>query len=271
MKKYFKSRRVRKLSFMFWIIIFVTSIFISTKLVNFLSYDYIVDGKLDNVFNINIDREKLLLKMSLNYEELRETSKEVFEEIYYSKPKIYIYNTHQSEEYADGDIFQAAKLLKQELESHDIEVILEETNIGDALKKNNFNYNDSYKITKELLTNIIKDDISLYIDLHRDSSNKNVSTTTIDNVNYARVMFVVGGKHETYLDNYRTSDNLNKMIKNINPNLSRGIYVRKSSSYNQDLASNVVLIELGGPYNTMEEVSNTVKLLANAIVYYINE
>lgn len=271
MKKYFKSKRVRKMNFLFWFLIFVVSIFLSSKLVEIFSYSYIVDGNLDNVFNLNIDRDKLLLKLSLNYEELSETTKEVFEEFNYSKPKIYIYNTHQAEEYSDWNIYEAAKLLKTELEKNEIEVILEETNITQTLKERGYKYNDSYKITRELLSNIMDDEIVLYIDLHRDSSNKDVSTTAIDNINYARVMFVVGGKHETYLDNYKTSDNLNKMIKNINPELSRGIYVRKSSSYNQDLASNVVLIELGGPYNTMEEVSNTVKLLANAIVYYINE
>ena len=85
------------------------------------------------------------------------------------------------------------------------------------------------------------------------------------------MLFVVGGKHETYMENYNVCDNLNKFVKNINSSLSRGILVRKSSSYNQDLKSNVILIEMGSEKNTMEEVNNTISSLAEAISNYIKE
>lgn len=271
MKRYFKSRKVKKINYLFWFMIFIASIFISTKLINIFSYDYIIDGNLDNIFNITIDKDKILLKMGLNYENSNEVSKDVFKEINYISDKVYIYNTHQSEEYVDFDVYHAGKLLKEKLEEYGIETIIEETNIKSELDANGYSYNDSYKITRNLLNNIMSDDINLYIDLHRDSSNKDITTITYDGISYARVMFVVGGKHENYLKNYTTSDNLNKMIQNYNVSLSRGIYVRKSSSYNQDLGSNIVLIELGGPYNTEEEVSNTINVLAEAIKNYISE
>lgn len=117
----------------------------------------------------------------------------------------------------------------------------------------------------------MRDEISLYIDLHRDSANHETSTTMIEDQGYARMMFVVGGKHEGYLANYRISEELNKMIKNINPLLSRGILLRKNSSFNQDLNNNIILIELGGPNNTKEEVSNSIRALALAISNYLNE
>ena len=39
--------------------------------------------------------------------------------------------------------------------------------------------------------------------------------------------------------------------------------------YNQNLSPNSVLIEVGGQYNTIEQVNNTMPILANAILKYL--
>ncbi|MDE5630798.1 MAG: stage II sporulation protein P, partial [Bacilli bacterium] len=149
--------------------------------------------------------------------------------------------------------------------------VVEDTNIKKALEAHNYNYNDSYKITRELLTKNINDKTILYIDLHRDSSSYDVSTVEVNGEKMARMMFVVGGKHETSTRNYQVSDELNKKLKNKNNKLSRGIYVRESSSYNQDLNSNVILIEVGGPHNSMEEVKRSLAVLADVIWEYVGD
>ena len=113
--------------------------------------------------------------------------------------------------------------------------------------------------------------IVLYIDLHRDSVKREFTTVQVDDKSYAKMLFVVGGKHDTYKENYQVCDEINKYVKNNNNAFSRGILVRKSSSYNQDLASNIILIELGSQDNTIEEVNNTIGVLANALSSYINE
>ena len=41
--------------------------------------------------------------------------------------------------------------------------------------------------------------------------------------------------------------------------------------YNQDLNSNVILIEMGGHENNIDEVNNTLDLVALAIGEYLNE
>ena len=41
--------------------------------------------------------------------------------------------------------------------------------------------------------------------------------------------------------------------------------------YNQDLKENVILIEIGGNENNIEEVNNTLDLVAHVIGEYINE
>ena len=223
------------------------------------------------LFSVDFDRSELLLKNGLNYTFKEEVIKPVFIEKEKYQKKIYIYNTHQSEEYVDYDVLSAAKKLKEELFNYGIEAIVEETNIATEVKKNNYTYSQSYRVTKELIEKNMSDDISLYIDLHRDSSNKKITTISIDSEEYAKMMFVVGGKHDTYMENYRVANELNKMLKNVNEDISRGLLLRESSSYNQDISSNVILIELGGPYNKKEEVERSLKILAEAINYYLEE
>lgn len=269
MKKRFKAKRRFRykilLVFIFILIIVMFSFSMSKSVdpIFLMTQNY-------KLFSIDFDRSELLLKNGLNYK-LKEDIIPVFTESESIKRKIYIYNTHQTEEYVDYDVLSAAKKLKEELMNYDIETIVEETNITDEVKKNNYTYSQSYRVTKALMENILSDDISLYIDLHRDSSSKNVTTTTINDEKYAKMMFVVGGKHDTYEENYRVALELNKMITNINENMSRGLLLRKSSSYNQEVSGNVLLIELGGPYNTKEEIERSLKVLAEAIYYYMEE
>ncbi len=244
-----------------------------------VSSAYLLDRDLKNV-EFHLDAKKILLALGFNYKEkkttpiVKNTTKKaevpVFNETYL-KPTIYIYNTHQTEEYKDGDVLKAAQYLKSQIEPHNIEVIVETTNIKNALKERDLVYRDSYKITRELLNKHINDNTVLYIDLHRDSSSYSTSTTEWNDKKYARMMFVIGGKHDTYKNNYRIADNLNKILKNQYNKLSRGIFVREDSSYNQDLNSNVLLIEVGGPHNTMEEVQNSLQVLANVLLEYIGE
>lgn len=272
MKKRFKAKKARKMELLFIFFFIMAIVIISFKVLKkadplfLLTEDY-------NLFSLKFDRRKLLLKNGLNYvwqETKPVEDTPVFQEEKIRK-KIYVYNTHQAEEYADYDVLSAAKYLKEVLNNYGIEVIVEETDITAEVKKNNYTYSQSYRVTKQLLENVFSDDILLYIDLHRDSSAKSVTTTKINDLDYAKMMFVVGGKHENYQENYRTADDLNKMIKNISESLSRGLLLRKSSSYNQELGGNVILIELGGPYNTKEEVMRSIEALGNAINSYLEE
>ncbi len=280
MKKTFKSHKKKKHAFLLWVILGICSVFLNQLLIENVSSAYLLDRDLKDV-KFHLDTKKILLFLGFNYKEkeMSPVTKEttttkvevpVFNETYL-KPSIYIYNTHQTEEYKDGDVLKAAEYLKAQLEPHDIEVIVETTNIKEALKKGNLAYKDSYKITRELLNQHINDNTVLYIDLHRDSASYSTATTEWNGKKYARMMFVIGGKHETYKNNYRIADDLNKRLKNQYAKLSRGIFVRENSSYNQDLNSNVILIEVGGPHNTMEEVQNSLQIFKNILLEYIGE
>ena len=276
MKKRFKAKKKIRLLTLFMFIIIMIITIVSFKIV--IKIDPIFLLKQDyHFFTLDFNRNDYLLKNGFKIIEdvIDGNDIPVFDEVKTTSPiirkKIYIYNTHQSEKYADFDVLNAALNLKNILADFNIEAIVEETNITEEVKKNNYTYSQSYRVTKSLMTNYLNKDISLFIDLHRDSSAKNITTTTVDGVNFAKMMFVVGGKHESYMENYRVSDAINKILKNNNNQISRGLLLRKSSSYNQELDPNVVLIELGGPENTKEEVLNTLQVLAKSIYEYLEE
>ncbi len=276
MKKRFKAKKKIRLFTLFMFIIIMIITIVSFKIV--IKIDPIFLLKQDyHFFTLDFNRNDYLLKNGFKIIEdvIDGNDIPVFDEVKTTSPiirkKIYIYNTHQSEKYADFDVLNAALNLKNILADFNIEAIVEETNITEEVKKNNYTYSQSYRVTKSLMTNYLNKDISLFIDLHRDSSAKNITTTTVDGVNFAKMMFVVGGKHESYMENYRVSDAINKILKNNNNQISRGLLLRKSSSYNQELDPNVVLIELGGPENTKEEVLNTLQVLAKSIYEYLEE
>lgn len=273
MKRVFKTKRKRNYKIILFILVVLSSIFMANYMIKNTSNEFIIDGKL-NHFNINIDKERILLKMGLNYKKANKIIKKeepVFNELQYDFPKVYIYNTHNREEYNGGTVIDAANKLKEELRNFNIDAIVETKDIVGEVKAKNLAYKDTYKITRELVKSKLSENIVLYIDLHRDSVKREFTTAQVDGKSYAKMLFVVGAKHDTYKENYQVCDEINKYIKNNNNAFSRGILVRKSSSYNQDLASNVILIELGSQDNTIEEVNNSIGILANALSSYINE
>jgi len=203
-----------------------------------------------------------------------------------TEPLVYIYNSHQTEgyskEYLENEkitpnVLMAGYLLKEKLDKLGVPTIIEESNISEFLRINNWNYNASYKASRFYLLDTMEKhpSIKLFIDLHRDSLSKNSSTVTINNKKYAKVLFVVGKEHNNYLKNLNLANKLNNMIKLKYPTLTRGIIQKEGSGvngiYNQDLSSNIILLELGGNENTITEVLNTIEIISTIIKEYINE
>ena len=115
--------------------------------------------------------------------------------------------------------------------------------------------------------------LNYFLDIHRDSVNGNITTTEINGVKYAKVMFVLGLENENYLENKKVISEINNYL-NLNYNgLSRGIYEKKGSGvngvYNQDFNPNTILIEVGGVDNTIDEVYNTCEAISNILIKYL--
>ena len=106
------------------------------------------------------------------------------------------------------------------------------------------------------------------IDLHRDAAPRSSTTATVKGKRVARIMFVVGSDHvfphPHWRENYALAVKLNQIIEDKFPGLSRGIMV-KDYQYNQQLSTDMLLIEVGGAENTLAEELATADLLAEAI------
>lgn len=198
-------------------------------------------------------------------------------------PIVYIYNTHQTEGYQKNNdssynitpsVLMASYILRESLKDLGIPSLVETNNLTEILRINNWNYNSSYKASKLLLQDAKEKNSTLnyFIDLHRDSANYDISTTTINGEKYARVMFVMGTNYENE-QNLKMAYAINNYIKEFDSNLSRGVILRDGTGtggiFNQDVSPNAILIEVGGPYNTIGEVNNTLKILSKAIYKYI--
>lgn len=190
--------------------------------------------------------------------------------------KIYIYNTHQTEEYKTIEnynltptVHTASYILKDMLSDYGIGAIVEDNDLKNDLNNMGYTYRQAYKVSRSWLENLNNPNLSLYIDLHRDSINYDLSNITVDGKDYAKIMFVVGTNYD-YQENMNVANSLVQEIEKINKSISRGVFNR-FSVYNQDYNKNCVLIEVGGPESTYESVSNSLSVLALAINNYLGE
>lgn len=197
-------------------------------------------------------------------------------------PVVYIYNTHQTEKYLGNtalninySVLDSGYLLQKILKKYNIYSIVENGSIQDVLNANNWNYASSYLVSRMYMENAFKKNNTLkyFIDLHRDSVNKNISTASINGKNYARTMFLLGLENENHAENKEILQRLENWLNTNYPGLSRGIYEKEGPGvngvYNQDFSKNCILIEVGGEYNTVEEVSNSIEVIANMLKEYI--
>lgn len=199
-------------------------------------------------------------------------------------PIIYIYNSHQLENYSDKDlniygitpnVLMASYVLRESLNELGINTIVEEANMSEILARNNWNHAYSYQASRSLVEEKKKKHPSLkyFIDLHRDSISHDYSTATINNQSYAKTLFVIGQEHPNWAQNNSLAEQLNSLLNKNYPGLSRGIMLKQGPNcngiYNQDLSPNSILIEVGGPENTIEEVYNTIKALADILNKHI--
>lgn len=201
-------------------------------------------------------------------------------------PIIYIYNTHQLENYNSENlsiygitpnVLMASYLLKEKLNSRGIPSIVEDMNMTEFLDLNGWNYASSYKASRIFMLDKQNTYPSLkyYIDIHRDSVGRDLTTIKIGNKKYARILFVIGLEHDNYKDNLKVTSELNQLFEENYPGLSRGIYKKEGPNvngiYNQDISSKVMLIEVGGVDNTIEEVMNTISAISDILIKYIGD
>lgn len=271
---------------------------IEIKVDNNTYIDFLVKDTFSN-YNLNdikrLSSTEFLLKYSFGIEKVNTGTnvdivtpviKDKEEKNTNSKPKVYIFNTHQTEGYnsnfleafnINNTVYLASHILGEYLSDLGVATIVEENSIIDVLNTNGWKYGYSYKASRILLENAYKKNPSLdfFIDLHRDAASYDRTVTEIDGKKYAKILFVVGLEHENYEPNLQLAKTLNEKIKKIAPTLSRGVLEKKgpvvNGKYNQDFNKNTILIEVGGQYNYIEEVNNTLKIISKVIYEYLED
>lgn len=212
--------------------------------------------------------------------------KDPYDRIEHNEPLVYLYNSHQSEEYKASNlenynvtptVMMTSYILREKLNDNGIPTIVEQNDVTEFLRTNNWNYAASYQVTKLLMNDAYSKNSTLkyFIDLHRDSVKKSVSTTTIDNKNYAKILFIIGLENKNYQKNLKLTEAINNKLNEKYPGLSRGIYKKQgvgvNGVYNQDFHPNTILIEVGGQDNTIDEVFNTCEAISTVLTEYIKE
>lgn len=207
-------------------------------------------------------------------------------------PRVLIYSTHSSEAYTQTDenkykpseewrthdetkniIAVGASLAKELREKYGVAVIHDTTNHEPPDFYTSYNRSlETMKKYKEKYPSI-----DVFIDVHRDASEKkgeNTDYVEIDGKRVARLMFVVGtGQGVTgvgwkerpeYKQNYKFALNITEELNEICASLGKPVRVN-SARYNQHMSSRAMLVEVGHNKNTLEEALNAMPYLAKAI------
>lgn len=203
------------------------------------------------------------------------------------KPMVYIYQSHNRESFLgklrngitldtaydkEKNITLVGERLAKSLKNNDISVLQTKTDywtMGSFEKS----YDFSRQTLKKILNN--NESIKMVFDIHRDSLTRAKTTTVINGKNAASIFFIVGGSNKNWQKNSEFAKKLDSKTKQMYPGLSRGVTKKTSTAYdtryNQDLHPNSVIIEIGGPENTLDEANYTADLLANLISQLIKE
>lgn len=199
-------------------------------------------------------------------------------------PKVLIFHTHSQEAFKDsvpGDtstsIVGMGAHLANQLRSKGIETI-HHTEVFDYIN-GKLDRSKAYQLAEKSVRKILKQypSIEVVIDLHRDGVPETTHLVTeIDGKQCGKIMFFNGlSRTKTqgeiaYLKNPYLQDNLafsfQMQLKTTNmyPTLARKIYL-KGYRYSLHMMPKSLLIEAGAQTNSVEEMKNTMELLANVL------
>ena len=238
------------------------------------------------MFNIDVPKDPVFYLQNNYIEKTFQEIKEEKSEIVNEEPLIYIYNSHQSEEYkastfAEYDVrpsvMMADYILEEVFQKNSYPTIVEERRISEVLANNNWKYVYSYRASRVFLEDaiVMHPSLKYFIDVHRDSLEHDRTYINIEGKDYARTIFLIGLENEGYEENLAFTEKINNKLNEKYPGLSKGIYKKGGPTvngvYNQDFSNRTILIEIGGYESTTTEVLNSTLAFAECFLEVINE
>lgn len=138
------------------------------------------------------------------------------------------------------------------------------------LKLEGKGYHESYNVMRPHLSKHLEtNNYDLILDLHRDALKHELTTVGYNGENYAKIAIVVGAEHANFRWNTAYAESLSSTLNAIVPKISKGVISKSGDGvdgrYNQDLAKQMMIVEIGGIGNTEEEVNRTIAVLGKAI------
>jgi len=186
---------------------------------------------------------------------------------------IAIYATHSDECYVPtsgtesktggGDILQVAGALAEELEKEGLEVLHSE-NVHDP------HDSKAYDRSRETATDLLREgSAAMIIDIHRDGiPDPEYYEAQMNGQEITQIRLVVGRANENSEENIAFAKRLKAYYDKVKPGLIKSIYMAKGH-YNQDLAPQAVLLEVGTHTNSLEEAQAGIKEFGEALPEFL--
>lgn len=204
-------------------------------------------------------------------------------------PKIFLYHTHSSETYSDSpkgnfhsndidnSVMRIGKELTNELEKRDWGV-LHNITYHDAP-----DYNKSYVSSLNTIKKTLNENksIEIAIDIHRDArlletkkqkdEEKKRMVTTINGEKVAKFFFVVGPDNKNADEIRKIAKDLTNIANKKYPGIALPVIEKEYGKFNQYLAKNHILIEMGSNGTSTDEVLNSTKYVAEILDEYFKQ
>jgi stage II sporulation protein P len=233
----------------------------------------------------------LLKEREIAHEKLEEAPIEDSPTVIPDKKPVFIYHSHSWESFTPllrgvtkttdavssnekVNVLAVGRRLTDELNKRGIGTEHDTTDMASKLDEHNLEYKDSYTLARQIVQEAManNEDVNFLIDIHRDSATKDKTTKVINGNPYAKIYFIVGKEHPNYERNLKVAVEINEMLEEKYPGISRGVFKKGKKEgngiYNQDLSERALLIEFGGVENELTELYNTVDAFADVFSEY---
>jgi stage II sporulation protein P len=187
------------------------------------------------------------------------------------KPMILIYHTHATESFIplSGKTFcEDPELTVVSLGAYLAELLEKEHGIPVLHCKEIFDIprRYAYEKARPSIEQVLEQNpqIQVVLDLHRDGVSRQVTTAGVTGKDTAKILFVIGTRHEGWYNNLRFALFLEKAMGEKYPGLSRDIR-KHAFIYNQDLHPRSLIVEIGGHENNRDEITRAVSCFAEVL------
>ena len=204
------------------------------------------------------------------------------------KPQMLIYHTHSSETYSDSSknnyhstdiensVMSVGSVLTTELSEKGWGVI-------HSTKYNDLAYNEAYATSGKTIQSVLSkyDSVKISIDLHRDGQSIKTTqdkkelhdkyTTKINGETVSKFFLVVGQRNKNVGELKRQAEEITALAQKKYPGLVCPVVVKPYGRFNQYMADNGLLIEIGNNATSTKESQGTCKYLAEILDEYYSD